>query len=608
MGGATHHGACNSRCRSHDFSLSNDHGLALWRHSWQAASWFAGAIAVDMSNPRLGQSALRALFWLIDVVSFGVPLLAIMSDDLRRPIHDRVADSVVVNCKIRNVTSASPSFRDVAIIRGVFWATTSILLFIFCIAAFSFFRRFGSEDALIAQLESQNVLCEQVSDAQSEWPDENGQPASRLSVAMALYSAGVIEPRCLQAEVENLRYSSSEKPLLYLAKSFVYADTPDLSDKYLARVCEMAPKSVECSMSKWIDGVTQGHWHRVKKDLVGITQTNKVYPYIWAIREAMEYNSYSTALTYLNKLPDVHALSDFETPTRVKLLWALDRRREASGAATAAYSSLTDDAKFDVANFMCFENIWSSCGKLQSHSCRTFLHMVNESNDALVSDSASLTYLRAFECKQKKLGRGAIDYAAIFSQPLSDDVRALVSVVQEPGVKGLIQLQKDNTIDSNVAAEATRRWVERISNSTVLAQALRHWQKKVASGRLSLAWRKVGVELFKKYYDNHDYAMSASVGKILLSASGPVRLSASGVAYERRILPLQIISLRRSDQIMDAEHELAVYLAKYPSPEFASATRGVRSPASQDDFAQVVEFLQSNAHARNVDQVRGQQK
>ncbi len=556
--------------------------LMVWRYGATVGKLLLGLRVRSLwgpVKPSFGQSALRSFFWIFDVSCIGMPLLAILGDEFRRPLHDRVADTLVVNIKSATATAPSRNFREVALVRGVFWGMAGILALVLISLGFSIFRHYGSQDALIAQLESQNILCSQVSDAQSEWPDENGHPPSRLSVAMALYSAGVVDPHCLQAEVENLRFSSSEAPLLNLAKSFVYADTPELSDQYLARVCALAPKTLECAMSHWIDRVTGGDWNKVKDDLASLSKTKKIYPYIWAVRESMEHNNYSLALKYLNKLPDVQALSDFSTPLRVKLLWALGRATESRGAAAAAYSSLNDDARFEVAGFMCYENIWSSCDQLKSRSCQTFLQITSQSSESLASNSASLAYLRAYECKKNPHGAGAVDYAGLYDTPLSDDVKVLVRAMSEPGAHALQAVRRDQTLAAEVVAEATRRWINRISGASELERAQKMWQEEIKSRHLSLAWRKVGVALFNKYYQFHDYAMSARVGSELLS---------TGSAYNRHLLPLQIISLDRSHQIGPARAELAVYLAKYPSPLFAGDSR---QPASVDKFAEVAREL-----------------
>ena len=541
----------------------------------------------DGKGPRFGQSALRSVFWFLSWLALGIPFLSIFGNELRRPIHDRVSDTVVIS--LRNDRQVeNPTRRAAAIISGIFWAVGIASAFLLITISISYLKQYSQQDGVIAQLEADNVLCEQVSDAQADWPNEDGAQPSRLSVAMSLYTAGVISRRCLQAEVENLRYGSQEQPLLDLARSFVYADAPHLSHLYLAKVCQLNSAGIACTMSRWIGQLARGKWSQVKGELATLTHVQKVYPFVWAEREAMKHNDYSVAWSYLKKLPDVQELADFVTPERLKLLVVLGHRKEARGVEATAYSSLDDEAKLRVSSFMCFKNIESSCTKLNSLGCRIFSSLTSEYSNALDSAWASLAYLRVYECGEP--AQKSIDYEPLLSLPLNGKVKKLIEAISRPGTHALYKIRRDTALGNDVIAEATRRIVERTSNHQKLVDLLHYWQKKTDT----LAWRQVGEQLFNKFNDSHAYRLSARVGRILLQQ----RPSQFRLAQ-------QIVALKRSHQLPQARARLAEYLARYPAPQYAYSlgARDGRMPASlssqpAENFARVAEFLEKTMSAR----------
>ncbi len=555
----------------------------------------------DRTKPRFGQSAMRSFFWFLSWIALGVPFLAIFGNELRRTIHDRVADTVVIS--VRNDRKVeSPTRRAALIVSGIFWAVGVVAVIFLASTVISYLNQYSQQNGLIAQLEADNVLCEQVSDAQANWPNENGAQAKRLSVAMSLYTAGIIGRHCLQGEVENLPYGKTEQPLLDLAKSFVYADAPGLSQSYLTKICQLNASSVECAMSQWMTQIAHGKWSNVKGELAALNHVQKVFPFIWAEREAMAHNDYRLAWSFLQKLPDVKELADFATPQRLKLLVALGHNKEAHGVAAAAYSALDDDAKLRVSSFMCDENIGLSCAKLQSRGCQIFSRLTSEYSDALNSTQASLAYLRLYECGDSTQNPASINYEPLLSLPLNRNVKELVEAISRPGTRALNKIRQRKSLGEKVVAEATCRIIERTSNIQKLTALMRYWRDKPDT----LAWQRVGEQLFNKLYQSHSYALSAQVGKTLLAEK-----------MSQMRLARQILALKHSNQMARARMRLAEYLARYPSPQYAmgATSEDMRMPASlplhsaaattqfrtfvdRTGFVHVVEFLEKNASPR----------
>ncbi len=531
---------------------------------------------------RFSQAGARAAFWCLSWLGLGVPFLSIFSNLMRRPMHDRVADTIVISIRDER-RAAQPTRNEAAVVSGVFWAFGSILAVVLAGVAYSNFEGTSQRDEQIAALEAEDILCPAVSDAQAEWPREQGHNADRLSVAMALYAAGVIDRHCLQAEVNNLHWNGENSALLFLVKSFVNVDTPDLSDRYLDKICESEPDSLECKMSELISHVSDNDWAAAKASFKKMSSYNQIYPTVWAVRQFLKHDEYENAWPYLQKIPDLHALSDFVTPARVKILWALNRREEAAGVEAAAYSNIGVEAKLDVASFVCFEKIWSSCEEVKSHACDTFAKITTDYEDALSSVQTSLAYLRKYECESKN--PADVDYARLLSKPLHEDVKALVEALEQKGTDGFAALSDDDSLDDTLSAEVSRRMVERTNNMGLLRELNKEWQGQTQS----LAWRKVGVELFHKFYSLHEYELSAEVGRRSATAATP---------SDRGAMEQLIVSLWRSGQNSDAKNYLDSYMRLFPAPQLQSmvAPSGAsRTPAAENEFLEVVRSMRKGS-------------
>lgn len=542
---------------------------------------------------KFGQAVLRSTFWCVGWLGLGIPFLGLFSNLMRRPLHDRVADTIVVSIR-EGRKVARPNRHETAVVSGVYWAFGLCATFIFAFSLYSTFKGTSQNEELIANLEAEDILCGAVSDAQAEWPKESGKTADRLSVAMALYAAGTVDRHCLQAEVENLHFNGEKSPLLYLVKSFVYIDTPELSDKYLSQICASDANGLECKMSDLIEHVSDNEWPSAKHAFDKMANYSQIYPIIWAVRQYLKHNEYEAAWPYLQRLPDIRALGDFVTPARVKILWALNKREEAKGVEAAAYASLSLEAKLEVSSFMCFEKIWSNCNEIESHSCSAFSNITSEYDDALSNVGASLAYVRKYECEESK-SNGKTDYARLLNKPLQEDVKALVAALSQSGTEGFTSMLDDDTLDADLAAEVSRRMVDRTSNVGMLRELFKEWQGQPSS----LAWRKVGEDLFQKFYDLQQYEVSADIGSQLSKTTAAH--SENGI-QDRSLMEHLIVSLWHAGQMTEARQSLKSYLELFPAPQLNSAAlmsstveSAGRAPASQSDFLDVVRMIRGDA-------------
>lgn len=526
---------------------------------------------------KLSQAYLRATIWALSWVLFGVPLLALFSNRLRRPFHDRISDTIVISHR-KGRSVLPPTVYESALVRGIVWSFGFAFVVIAAVVLFSALRSLDQQKDLISSLESENVLCESISEAMQDWPDEKSASVDRLSVALALYAANSIDRKCLQAEVEYLHRFDEPSAKLYLAKSFIYADRPELSDKYLERICARFQNSTECKMSRVIQAVADEDWDAMQSQFALLKSSGQVYPAVWAVRQYLKHEDYKSAEEFLALIPETHELSDFASPARAKILWALDRHEEAVGVESVAYSNMSVESKLDLSSYMCFEKIWSDCAALKTNSCEMFNRITKTYDDVLNSTMASLAYLRVYECNAD----GAPDYEKLLSLPVNDNVKALSAALSAPGTEGfseiLDEVENDSTGTGVFAAEVSRRLAERAKSLPLLKQLALEWQGKPSTP----SWQKVGATLFHKLYNMHEYDISTEIA---------AKLNDSLEIGPNRKLLFQdfVVSAFKSGRRDLAREWMNSYAKTFPMPRKESsieATLGpkaLRMTASEDD-------------------------
>jgi hypothetical protein len=518
---------------------------------------------------RLSQSLTRATYWILSWLFLGIPFLSVFSNFRRRPLHDRISDTFVTSLR-EGRSVLAPSHQEFALVRGVYWAFGTCISLLLFAGAVSTLSSWQKQTELISSLEDENVLCASVSEAQSEWPQENGHEAERLSVAMGLYASGSVDRKCLEGEVENLFSADEESSLLYLAKSFVYADNSELSDRYLEKVCNMNEKSDECRISRVIQNVAENNWQKMEAEFRELTNQSPIYAKIWAARQFLHRENYKMAEEFINRIPNIHGLSDFMVPAQAKILWGLNKKEEALGTEIAAYSTTSDEAKLDLASFMCFEQIWSQCGGLTSKSCSEFGQLVGSLDDSLSGLKSSMTYLRKWECEQK----GHADYERLMSLPLHEDVKSLAAALSSQNTDGFSELLDDTSIDESFANEVSRRMIERTKSASLLKVIGEDWEKS----RHTLAWQKVGETLFTHYFTMKNYPESIHVADVLLG---------DDTARSKELIEKAVVASIRGGQVERARQFFIQYAQRNPLPTFNAA----REPASLNDVS--AEFLEA---------------
>ncbi|MCB0367249.1 MAG: RDD family protein [Bdellovibrionaceae bacterium] len=462
-------------------------------------------------RPTFSASLIRSVFWLFDSILGFVPHLAVFANEKRRPLHDRVADTVVITLKDRGVRS--PGVIEASFVHGVIAAFAVFALVLLSFNSFDLYMKSKSQDALVSSLEEEGSLCKSVGRAVEDWPADDDDDPDRLQVAMALFAAGEVAKSCLGAEVDlKLVRQGVESPLAYLAQSFVHADNAELSDRYLARVCEVSPDSDSCKMSQIVTLWTEEKWSEVGRLFDSLNKTNEHYILVWAVRHFVKRGEFEQATQYLEKIEPRRSLGAFLGMQRAKVYWGMRRMEEARAAASVAFETMGPTERVDLASWLCYEEVEQSCQGVSSRSCQILEKAVEDSDEYLVDSKVALTYIKQNECK-KGYGRA---YEELSRQiPLTHARRLLFALAMwdkkqiSDGRQVLWELINNKEADQDFRDEAKALIISWASKSEDLEALRNDWERE----KPDLRWRRLGYRLFRGYYLLSDYKTAFEISR-----------------------------------------------------------------------------------------------
>lgn len=539
---------------------------------------FFGLRVVNLWNgkkPNLTGSLLRSLVWVIDSTLLFIPHLSIFSNKKRRPPHDRMADTVVITLRGRGVTS--PGVVEGSFVRGVFAALITAATIIIAINIVQFFKGLKSEDQVFSFLEQTGKLCTAVGEAQQDWNSKDGDsPPERLSVAMSLFSAGLVSKTCLALEVDDsLNRQGKETPMAYLAQAFVHSDRPEVSDAYLKKVCELDASSHSCTMSHIVDNWSKGDWEGVRTQLSGLNSSAPTFIWIWGLRHMVKHGNYVHVIkTIEEQIWPQKPLSPFLTMQRAKAYWYLDRKSEARAIASVGLETFDYTDRLDLASWLCEEEVEDGCEGGRGFSCEVFRNSLNETPGLLVDAQVSLTYIKERECSEGT----RLDYGKLQEQMRLEEASSFVQALEfyqgqkrEESRNILESLARAENASHQFQVEARRRLIDWAKTPEELAEIHDEWEQQDSN----LDWIKVGRSLFESYFRMGAYGPSYSVGQRLQE------YDLKDDSFERAM----VISAYHLGQREAAWKLLSSYLSKGESLEPG------RKPANQDALSVIYRVL-----------------
>lgn len=516
------------------------------------------------SRPSFMSALGRTAFWLLSWLLLGFPFLSILSDSRRRSFHDRATDMIVVSVR-RSQASAQPGLRDIVLVRALLWCFAAfVLVGLFAVGIYEFKNAEKSSTASLGLKTKKE--CKVVTDAYESWPKEKGETASRLSVAMALFAAGQLERSCLETEARNPFLEENEQSMAYLAKSFIHADNQELSDLYLEQVCNYDQKADDCVIAQVIEAMADDNYEAVDQKFSQLSQDGRIYSKIWALRQYVREERFEDAADFMETLPDVKWLADFNIPNRVKVLWGMKKQNESRAAAVTAFDVLGKQEKLDLASWMCFEEASDSCEQNQVKSCAVFSRYMQNDPQLVTEFQPALTQMKLAECEE---GDGVKHLLS--NEDMNSEVKELATIVSKSNETELRELLIRTDAREEVREEAAIHLVDVSKDVADFELVQKMWSEREGG----LGWERVGLKLFGAWQMKKDWGKAVAVGERLLTV---LRDS------DPEFVQDYVVSLYRAGMKKEA-FQLVADIDGKNDPEN-------RSPASENDYDEVLKAMQ----------------
>ncbi len=107
---------------------------------------------------------VRSWFWIFEVLLLGIPFLAVFSNAKRRPLHDRVCDTLVVSRVAAGVKG--PGEWERLVIRGFFAVAFAAVMLIAIFQLRGVIGRLKADQKVAELLERDSGACEVVNKKQ----------------------------------------------------------------------------------------------------------------------------------------------------------------------------------------------------------------------------------------------------------------------------------------------------------------------------------------------------------------------------------------------------------------------------------------------------------
>ena len=509
-------------------------------------------------KPRPFNAFVRAITWYASVLLLGAPFFGVYGNLKRRPLHDRVGDTEVRSRNTRR-QSAPPKMTELAF--GSLFTTGAVFFATLIFTSQAFVLK---EHARLASMKDEPHLCEDVTNAVESWESRETKP-SRISVALSLSSAGVIDSDCLEKESDFALWNDRGRVLGYLAKGLIrYGRDFEESDQYFAKVCDLEPDSDSCRIIGWYRDLAVQNKSEVASseststssaltaNIESVEALEKIakslvpggsrparasaapdWMRLLVLRELFVQKGDPSLILQLTQDSAKHeSVGAKLVEYRARALWRLDRKNEAKATVFASVDALPRRQRVVLTSWLCSRELYESssngtCTPDANRACDMMERSAEEETGDFATPAYVVATLRHAECRIGK-GRTAnntfTDLAKYSDeatgQKLIDSVRMLRTESREKGLANLRELASNSNSDEDLfVTEANIRLVEEIgkrpaSDSAAtkeLGDLRERWYKSQKARRYS-DW---GRALFETLAKRQEWGKAAEVGVLL---------------------------------------------------------------------------------------------
>ncbi len=234
------------------------YSVLIWYKGQTLGKMFFGVKIISyQGHLTFSASVLRSCFIFFSLLGLGIPFLALFSHVLRRPLHDRVADTLAIS--VKNPVGF-PTKTEVGRSR---WMTVGML----GVALFSF-------SIYVSILRSDDLL--DVADFAESCDSELGVDSGNLESLLEAHLVKQIDNDCLASLVRDQMWKAGETPLGHFAMAVALQEAPEESESYARAICELNANHHLCDLNQWLSKNADGETQQVEA-LLKKMQNKRLY-------------------------------------------------------------------------------------------------------------------------------------------------------------------------------------------------------------------------------------------------------------------------------------------------------------------------------------------
>jgi uncharacterized RDD family membrane protein YckC len=268
------------------------------------------------------QCLLRPLGWWGCVLMCGIPFLDVVGHPLRRAVHERMSDTVVVSKKISPLDLPLPV--ETRYISSTLWIFYGFLFLI----GLTFMAK-TYKAALLQGMSGVQAVSQA---ACSQIPADKYKDEKRLDLAVALYLADEVDTACVYTEAQKVIWSTEgeTKALSQLAMALVNEDEKEIA-KYHQQVCETSERSEACAISRYLLSKEDKRGEDLRHAGLALVSSR-----ILLLNDSMGLEKFTSAMKLIRDLEKEAPLKTYLEKNRVKAAWALNAKLEKKSRAPAS--------------------------------------------------------------------------------------------------------------------------------------------------------------------------------------------------------------------------------------------------------------------------------
>ncbi len=181
------------------------------------------------------QSLMRSIVFVFEFITLGWLWAPLLSHPLRRVLHDRASDTLVIALKNPVEIPSRKEILSHKLINGMF--------VVFLLISFAGFFFSSEEDLDLVEMNySKRLQCKDIKEKYK----------NKIESLVVAFLGNQISSDCLHSAARKTIWSENDQELSYFAMALSLHSSPEKSDLYLEQLCQLNSVSSLCLVSQWL--------------------------------------------------------------------------------------------------------------------------------------------------------------------------------------------------------------------------------------------------------------------------------------------------------------------------------------------------------------------